>query len=155
MVIAKNGKKHNIKIGKQQIEQVETVKYLGVQINQEGRIDEEINTRIASSSKLSNSIRSGFLNHKEITEKTKLSVYKSTFSPILSFASETWVLNKEHKSKIQTLGMWFLRKVVGKTRYKIRNETTRRNLGVPPLQIEIEESRLRWAGHVLRMGENE
>jgi uncharacterized protein YabE (DUF348 family) len=103
MVIAKNGKKHNIKIGKQQIEQVETFKYLGAQINQEGRIDEEINTRIASSSKLFNSIKSGFLNHKEIIEETKLSVYKSTFSPILSFASETWVLNKKHRSKIQTM----------------------------------------------------
>jgi hypothetical protein len=80
---------HNIKIGKQQIEQVETFKYLGVQINQEGRIDKEINTRITSSSKLFNAIKSGFLSHREITEKTKLSVYKSTFSPILSFASET------------------------------------------------------------------
>jgi hypothetical protein len=94
IVIAKNGKKHNIKIGKQQIEQVETFKYLGVQINQEGRIDEEINTRIASSSKLFNAIKSGILNHKEIIEKTKLSIYKSTFSPTLSFASETWVLTK-------------------------------------------------------------
>jgi hypothetical protein len=116
MVIAKNGKKHNIKIGKQQIECVETFKYLGAQINQEGRIDEGINTRIASSNKLFTSIKSGFLNHKEITDKTKLSVYKSTFSPILSFASETWVLNKKHKSKIQTMEMRFLRKVVGKTR---------------------------------------
>jgi hypothetical protein len=99
-IIAKNGKKHNIKIGKQQIEQVETFKYLGVQINQEGRIDEKINTRIVSSSKLFNSIKSGFLNHKEITEKTKLSVYKSTFSPILSFASETGVLNKKQLEEI-------------------------------------------------------
>jgi hypothetical protein len=49
--------------------------------------------------------------------------------------------------------MRFLRKVIGKTRRdKIRNETIRKNLGVPPLQIEIEESQLRWAGHVLRMG---
>jgi hypothetical protein len=49
--------------------------------------------------------------------------------------------------------MRFLRKVVGKTRRdEVRNETIRRNLGVPPLQIEIEESQLRWAGHVLRMG---
>jgi hypothetical protein len=95
-----------------------------------------------------------YLNHKEITERTKLSVYKSTFSPILSFASETWVLNKKYKSKIQTMEMRFLRKVVGKIRRdKIRNERTRRNLGVPPLQIKIEESQLRWAGHVLRMGE--
>jgi hypothetical protein len=75
-------------------------------------------------------------------------------SPILSFASETWVLNKKYKSKIQTLEMRFLRKVVGKTRRdKIRNETIRRNLVVPPLQIKIEESQLRWKGHVLRMGE--
>jgi hypothetical protein len=50
--------------------------------------------------------------------------------------------------------MRFLRDVVGKTRRnKIRNETIRRNLGMPPLQIKIEESQLRWAGHVLRMGE--
>jgi hypothetical protein len=33
MVVAKNGKKHNIKIGKQQIEQVGTFNYLGAQIN--------------------------------------------------------------------------------------------------------------------------
>jgi hypothetical protein len=95
MVTAKNGKRHDIKIVKQQIEQVEIFKYLGAQINQEGRTDEEINTRITSSSKLFNSIKSRFLSHREITEKTKLSVYKSTFSPILSFASETWVLNKK------------------------------------------------------------
>jgi hypothetical protein len=110
MVIAKNAKKHNIKVGKQQTEQVETFKYLGAQINQEGRINEEINTRIASSSKLFNSIKSGFLNHKEIIDKTKLSVYKFTFSTILSFASETWVLNKKHKSNIQTMEMRSLRK---------------------------------------------
>jgi hypothetical protein len=63
------------------------------------------------------------------------------------------VLNKKHKSKIQTMEMRFLRKDVGKNRRdKIRNETIRRNLGVPPVQTEIEESQLRWAGHVLRMG---
>jgi hypothetical protein len=37
-------------------------------------------------------------------------------------------------------------------RDKIRNETIRRNLGVPPLRIKIEESQLRWGRHVLRMG---
>jgi hypothetical protein len=69
MVIAKNGKKHNIKIGKQQIEQVETFKYLGAQINQEGGIDEEINTRIASSSKLFSSIKSGFVITRKLQRK--------------------------------------------------------------------------------------
>jgi hypothetical protein len=64
------------------------------------------------------------------------------------------VLNKKYKSKIQTMEMRFLQKVVGKTRCdKIRNERIRRNLGVPPLQIKIEESQLKWAGHILRMGE--
>jgi hypothetical protein len=39
--------------------------------------------------------------------------------------------------------MRFLRKVVGKTRCdKIRNETIRRNLGVSPLQTEIEERKV-------------
>jgi hypothetical protein len=71
---------------------------------------------------------------------------KSTFSSILSSASETWVLNKKYKSKIQTMEMRLLRKVAGKTRRdKIRNETIRRKLGVPPLRIKI--------GHVLRTGE--
>jgi hypothetical protein len=78
---------------------------------------------------------------------------ESNHTTPMSFASETWVLNKKHKSKIQTMEMRFLRKVVGKTRRdKIRNETIRGNLGVPPLQTEIEEPQLRWAGHVLRMG---
>jgi hypothetical protein len=56
-LISKTGKSHNIKIGNTKTGQVLNFKYLGVWLNQEGRIEEEIRNRIASTGKCFHSIK--------------------------------------------------------------------------------------------------
>ena len=64
MLISKTGKSHNIKIGNTKIERVSNFKYLGAWINQEGRTEEEIKNRIASSGKCFHNIKTTLLNRK-------------------------------------------------------------------------------------------
>jgi hypothetical protein len=67
-------KKHYVKLKNATQKQVETFKYLGIVIGHDGRLDEEINTRIASTRKLHNMLNKNFINKKEICKKTKLGV---------------------------------------------------------------------------------
>jgi hypothetical protein len=67
-------KKHYVKLKSATQKQVETFKYLGTIISHDGRLDEEINTRIASTGKLHNMLNKNFINKKEICKKTKLRV---------------------------------------------------------------------------------
>jgi hypothetical protein len=61
------------------VEQVEKFKYAGTAISHNSRIDEEMNTRIASTVKLYNMLNKNFINKEEISKKTKLTMYKTTY----------------------------------------------------------------------------
>jgi hypothetical protein len=136
------------------LEQVENFIYLGVIIKENGKIEEEINTRMLNAGKLYHAINKGFLGKKEIIQKTKMEIYSSTYIPRLLYRSESWVITEKQKQNIQTAEMKYLRRVIGKTRRdKIRNEMIKMNLGTQPLQNIIEQAQLRWSGHLNRMDE--
>jgi hypothetical protein len=63
------------------LEQVENFKYLGVIINENGQIEEEINTRMLNARKLYHAINKGFLGKKKRSQKTKMAMYSSTNIP--------------------------------------------------------------------------
>ena len=61
---------------------------------------------------------------------------------------------KREECRIQAAEMKFLRGIEGKTRRdKIRNEEIRRRTGILKLQDRIETTKLKWYGHMMRMGE--
>nr|CAH7735643.1 unnamed protein product [Callosobruchus chinensis] len=108
------------------IEQVEAFKYLGIVIQGDGTMEVEIKERLMKASKLYHTLRRSFICKKEISRKTKITVYKTIFRPVLTFGSESWLLSDRQKSKIQALEMKYLRGVKGVTRRdKIRNEVIR------------------------------
>lgn len=152
MIVSRHGNRHNISIGNTSLEQVHKFKYLGSTISEDGKIDIEINERIGAASRLFHSIRNKFLGKREITKKTKLAVYKSTFVPTLTYGCESWALTKKHKSKLQSMEMRFLRKIENKTRRdRVRNVAIRSSLNIKPISQVIQEQQLRWFGHVQRM----
>lgn len=79
---------------------------------------------------------------------------KLYFKPILTYASETWTMTKKDQSRIQAIDMKFLRSTIQKTRRdKIRNEEIRDKLNMEKLQDTIDNSRIKWMGHIMRMEE--
>lgn len=139
-------------INGKEIEQVRAFKYLGVTIQCNGSISAEINGRIETATKVYYALNNTFIKKKEITKKTKITVYKTIFKPILIYGSESWVLTKQLKSNIQAVEMKYLRGVKNITRKdRIRNEVTREELGVEPILKSIQRQQLRWFGHIIRM----
>ncbi|XP_031341011.1 uncharacterized protein LOC116169125 [Photinus pyralis] len=155
MVIGKENRSMDIEIGSDKIEQVDVYKYLGVLIHRDGSMDAEVQDRISSAARLYHALRNKFISKREVSDKTKMTVYKTIYRPILTFGSETWNITSAIKSKVQVMEMKFLRRIKGITRYdRIRNDTIREELGVETVIQTIETQQLRWFGHLNRMDDN-
>ena len=65
--------------------------------------------------------------------------------PTLLYGSETWTLQKRHRSKIQAMEMRYLRKVEGVTRLdRVSNEDIRRRLGVEAVLVVAARKKKEW-----------
>ena len=90
------------------LEQVMSFEYLGVQIQNNGKREAEINERISTATKIYYALNRSFLRMRAITKKTKESVYKAIFFSILTYRCESWVLTKDIRSRIQDAEMKYL-----------------------------------------------
>ena len=97
-------------------------------------------------------MRDKFIKNKNISEYTKLKVFKTVFRPIVTYGCETWVLDARQKSRIQAMEMLYFRAVCGVTRRdRIRNDEIRKRLRIIPTWSFIEQRQLSWWGHLNRM----
>ena len=90
------------------------------------------------------------LNHpsvvlkQELSTKAKLSIFRSTFVPILTYGHECWVITERVRSRVQADEIGFLQKVRGLSLLdKIKSTDIRQSLNIEPLLIRIERSQLR------------
>ena len=154
MLVNRETKTHSLKLGREQLEQVKSYKYLGVMINSEGKLREEISQRIQKATAVYNHLGKAFVSKKELTTKTKMAVFNTVFCPTLLYGSETWTLDSREYSRVQAAEMKYLRRVVGKTkRDRIRNTTIRDQTKTNDIKTKIEINQLRWFGHVKRMND--
>ena len=152
MVLSRENKQHTIRLDEDTLEQVEVYRYLGVMIKSNGSQKEEINQRIGKANKVYNQLGNAFINKRELTTKTKMSIFNSIYCPTLMYGSESWTLDSGDKSRLQAAEMKFLRRTAGKTkRDKVRNTSLREQLKAESLEHKIERNQLRWFGHVNRM----
>ena len=150
MKVSKVGGEVNITINGTKIEQVKSFKYLGHTMTDDGRCENEINSRIAQA-------KEAFGDRKELLTKsleksTKVKIVKTLVWTKLLYGSETWTLKKEDIRKLEALEMWLWRrmeKISWKDR--ISNEVVLRRVGVERELITMLRSRKKsWIGHVLR-----
>lgn len=145
--------KGQINIRGQEIELVDSFKYLGSELMQNGRMEVEISKRVQQSNAFYQCVR-GLVWDREVPMKCKEVLYKTYFTPILTYASETWTMTRKEESKVQASEMKFLRSMLGKTRRdRVRNVDVRKEIGVEKVNDKIEKSRLKWFGHVKRMSD--
>lgn len=154
MRIAENRENLNIEIDGEKIEQVDHFQYLGVIIDRTGTQEADINNRIQKANKLYYAMNTNFINKKEISKQTKLTVFKTIYRPVLTFGCESWTLTEQQKSKIQAVEMRYLRRVRGVTmKDRMKNVDIRRELKIRSTLEFIEGRKLSWWGHLQRMRE--
>ena len=100
-------------IGGEQLEQVDTMKYLGVMISGGGSMDREVEARIGCASRVVGGMSQAILMRRELSKQTKLRVVNAMVMPVLMYGCEAWTLQKEQRSKIQAMQMIALRRIRG------------------------------------------
>ena len=153
MIISKDpeGKKLNIRVGNEVVEQIEKMKYLGTQITVDIKTDVEIGTR-SNLAKVKFSSKSKILTSKRLKLKTRLKILKCYIYSIFTYGCEAWTLSKVLEDKIEAFEMWCLREI-GQVKWKdhVTNVEVLRRLGTErQLLSDIQKRKLRYYGHIKR-----
>ncbi|MBJ5627121.1 hypothetical protein JGG67_23160 [Salmonella enterica subsp. enterica serovar Derby] len=99
------------------LEQVPDFSYLGTVISGDGKLDRELDNRICKAGKVCSQLYKTIFSKKEVSQKTKLSVYNAVFRPTLFYGSESWVRNKGLIRRLEVADMRVLRGISGKNRW--------------------------------------
>uniref|UniRef100_A0A8C6MJS2 Reverse transcriptase domain-containing protein n=1 Tax=Nothobranchius furzeri TaxID=105023 RepID=A0A8C6MJS2_NOTFU len=120
--------------------QVEEFKYLRVLFMSEGKLEREIDRRIGAASAVMRAFYRSVVVKRELSQKAKLSVYRSIYVPTLTYGHELWVVTKRTRLRIQAAEMSFPRRVAGLSlRDRVRSSVIREGLGVDPLLLHMAE----------------
>ena len=140
----------DINIQGENLEQINTFKYLGATLAENGDLDTEMTHRIQSGWKTWKRI-SGILCDRRIHFRVKGKVYKTVVRLAMMYGAETCAMKKTQEKKLDVAEMRMLRWMSGVTKLDIiRNERIRGTTKVGEISKKVQESRLKWYGHVLR-----
>jgi hypothetical protein len=102
-------------------ERVHTFKYLGVTIISKNNNHEEINIRTTAANKCYYGLTSIFKS-KQVSIKSKITLYKVISGPVLLYACETWPTTKGDEEKIAIFERRILRRIHGPKRNNITQQ---------------------------------
>ncbi|BDA49971.1 probable RNA-directed DNA polymerase from mobile element jockey [Coccomyxa sp. Obi] len=139
----------------QPLEQVQMFKYLGSICSADMSMQPEIASRLSRAGgayhKLS---RLKVWKDKNISVKIKVILYKVIVQSTLLYGCETWAVTNEDIRKLEVFQMKCLRRILGISLLeRIPNAVTRAQCDIPEVANLIRYRRLRYLGHVARMGD--
>ncbi|KAE9414589.1 hypothetical protein Angca_002656, partial [Angiostrongylus cantonensis] len=95
------------------------------------------------------------------TKNTRLraQLFNSTVLPALTYASETWSLRKQDERSLSVIERAVERTMLGVSRFtqvkdRIRSSDLRQLSKIKDAVLYAKQSKIRWAGHVMRMNDN-
>jgi len=135
-----------------QLSNVNTFKYLGSTIANDGSLDHEINARIQKASQALGRLRSKVLQHSGVSLATKLKVYIAVVLSSLLYGCETWTLYRRHMKQLEQFHQRSLRSIM-RVRWqdRITNQEVLDRANSTSIEAMILKTQLRWSGHVIRM----
>ena len=140
-------------------EKVEEFKYLGTTLTNQNCIAEEIKSRLRSGNACYHSVQN-LLSSSLLSKNLKIEIYRTKILPVVLYGCETWSLTLRKERKLRVFENTVLRRIFGPRRDEVtgdwrrfHNEELNDLYCSPNIVRVIKSRRMRWAGHVARMGE--
>ena len=157
MRIGKNREENelNVRLNDRRMEEVESYRYLGVDVSSDGRMNEEVSHRIGEARKVAGALQE-LWKKRHVSREAKVGMYEGIVEPSLLYGCEAWVMNVHERRRVEAVEMNCLRSICGVRRIeRVTNVEIRRRCGKNVSVGErIDQGVLRWFGHVERMGED-
>ncbi|KAK6041872.1 hypothetical protein COOONC_17176 [Cooperia oncophora] len=154
-VMTSDGSPASVRLGSVALEQVSNFKYLG-SVVQERKVaaEAEVRSRIGHASKTFAALKWCLWKKSNISLKTKIRMFRTLVLPVLLYGSETWTLLKSDLSHLEVFQMRCLRHMLGiRLRDHVTNNAIREKFeDQPTIEEQLKLRRLRWFGHLCRMG---
>jgi hypothetical protein len=101
------------------------------------------------------------LSSRFLPKNLKIKIYKTIILPVVLYGCETWSLKQREERRLRVFENRVLKKVFGPKRdevtgecRKLHNEELNDLYSLSNIVRVVKSRRMRWAGHVARMGEN-
>jgi len=122
-------------------------------------IAKEIKSRLRSGSACYHSVQNLF-SSRLLSKNSKIKIYRTTILPVVLYGCETWSLTLWEERKLRVFENMVLRRIFGPRKDEVKGEWRRLHneelndlYPSPNIVRVIKSRRMRWAGHVARMGE--
>jgi len=96
-----------------------------------------------------------------LSKNLKIKMYRTIILPVVLYGCETWSLTLREERRLRMFENRVLRRVFGPKREevtgewrKLHNEELNDLYSLPNIMRVVKSRRMRWAGHVARMGED-
>jgi len=138
---------------------VEEFKHLGTPLTNQNSIPEEIKSRLRSGNAWYHSVQN-LLSSRLLSKNLKINIYGTTILPVVLYGCETWSLTLREERRMRVFENMLLRRIFGPRRDEVTGEWRRLHneelndlYSSPNIVRVIKSRRMRWTGHVARMGE--
>jgi hypothetical protein len=155
----KIGQKHSIKAANRSFEDVAKFKYLGTTLTDQNSMHEEIKSRLNSGNACYHSVHS-LLSSRLLSRNVMVKIHRSIIVPVVLHGCQTWSLTLGEEHRLRVFENRVLRRIFGPKRVEVTGQCRRLHGGElhnlyssPDIIRQIKSRRMRWAGHVARMGE--
>ena len=146
------------KIDNRSFEMVEQFRHLGATLTNQNYIQEEIKSRLKSGNACYHSVQN-FLSSR-LLSKNFIKIYRTIILPFVLYECETQSLTLREECRLRVFENRVLRSIFGPKRDKIKrdwrkvpNEELHDLYSSPNILCLIKSRRMKWLGHVARMGE--
>jgi hypothetical protein len=134
-------------------------KYLGATLMDQKCSHEEIRSRLNLGNARYHAVQN-LLSSRLLSRNVKIKVYKTIILPVVLYVCETLSLTLREEHRLRVFENSVLRRIFGPKRdevtggwRKLHNEELHGLYSSPSIVRVIKARRMRWAGHVARMGE--